>query len=137
MIIIASCLQADLALQDQIGDLSGFYVCKGKEANGKAYSGLATIARKGEVYVVSWLLHGGGHVQGLGVRQGDVLAIAWSAPGPGGTLAQGCNVYRIGPCEGKGESCGPKLVGRWAAVPGNGQLQSETLTFLKAADAEE
>ena len=49
-------------------------------------------------------------------------------PGERGTI-RGINLYKI--------EAGPRLVGRWATLPGPGYLQNETLTFLKAAEPED
>ena len=108
---------------DKAGDLSGYYLCSGSEAGGKRYSGIVSIARVQQLYIVTWLVGSGTPFQGVGVRQGDTLAVSWSTPRPGG-LVQGCNVYRI-------DDGGKKMAGRWAAVPGAGTLQNETLTFLR------
>ncbi len=44
-------------------------------------------------------------------------------------LVRGVNLYRIEP--------GPRLVGRWATLPGPGYMQNESLTFLKDLEEEE
>jgi hypothetical protein len=62
---------------------------------------------------------------GIGVRQGQSLSASWAMPGEKG-LIRGVNMYRIEP--------GPRLVGRWATLPGPGVQQQETLTFLKNLD---
>ena len=41
----------------EIGDISGYYSCKGVEAGGKAYSGIAVIMKKNDVYETSRLFH--------------------------------------------------------------------------------
>lgn len=116
-----------LQLQDQAGDITGFYECRGIEANGKPYSGMATIVRKGDVYLVSWMVGGGSSFAGVGVRQGDTFAVSWAVASQAG-IVKGVNVYRID---------GKKLSGRWATIPGPGALQSETLEWLKALPAEQ
>ena len=40
-------------LEQEVGDISGYYTCRGVETGGKAYSGVAVISKKNEVYVVS------------------------------------------------------------------------------------
>ena len=54
--------------------------------------------------------------------------MSWAIPNERG-MVRGVNLYRI--------EAGPRLVGRWATVPGPGVMQSETLTFLKGLEAEE
>jgi hypothetical protein len=112
----------------EVGDISGYYSCKGMEAGGKTYSGVAVISKKNEVYIVQWMVGGGSGFTGIGIRQGDTLAASWAMPTDKGII-RGVNVYRI--------ESGPRLVGRWASAPGPGVIQTETLTFLKKMDPEE
>jgi hypothetical protein len=107
-------------------DISGYYTCKGKEASGKSYSGIAVITKQREVYVVQWMIGAGAAFTGLGVRQGPTLAVGWAIPGDKGAVVRGTNIYKIEP--------GPRLVGRWASIPGPGIMQHETLTFLKRVE---
>lgn len=116
-----------LKLEPQAGDLAGYYTCKGVEQHGpavKEYAGIVAIERKGEVYLVQWLA-GGSALAGIGIRQGEYFAVSWAQSGPMGSM-KGVNLYRV--------EKGPRLVGRWASLPGPGTLQSETLTFLKEID---
>lgn len=118
-------------LETEVGDISGYYTCKGMEAGGKAYNGVAVITRKGDVYVVQWVIGTGSTFTGIGIRQGNTFSASWALPNERG-LVRGVNVYRV-------ESAGgaPRLTGRWTSLPGNGVLQSETLSFLKQMDDEE
>lgn len=118
-------------LETEVGDISGYYTCKGVEDNGKVYRGVCTIIRKGDVYVVQWVMAAGSNFTGIGIRQGNTLAASWAIPGERG-IVRGVNVYRVEPASG-----GPRLTGRWASMPGPGALQSETLTFLKHIDEED
>lgn len=113
---------------ERVGDISGYYTCKGQETGGKSYSGVAVVSKKGDVYLISWTVGGGSNFVGVGVRQGDTLSASWALAGERG-LVRGVNVYKVEP--------GPRLVGRWATLPGNGYLQTETLTFLKGLDEED
>jgi hypothetical protein len=112
----------------EVGDISGYYSCKGVEAGGKKYSGVAVIVKKSDVYVISWMVGGGSTFSGVGIRQGDTFAASWALPSDRGII-RGINLYRI--------ESGPRLVGRWASAPGPGVVQSETLTFLKKLDLED
>ena len=118
-------------LQTEVGDISGYYTCKGKEVGGKTYAGVTSITRQGDVYVVHWMVGNGSTFTGIGIRQGNTLAASWAIPGERG-LVKGVNMYRI-----ETGSGGPRLTGRWTSMPGPGVLQSETLTFLKHMDREE
>ena len=115
-----------------IPDISGYYNCKGKEASGKGYTGVVILSRKGDVYMVQWVLQGGTSIVGVGIRQGASFSAAWALPKDGGITVRGVNVYRV-----EGTASGPRLVGRWASIPGDGQQQVEVLTFLKKLDPEE
>ena len=116
--------KADVAksVQQEVGDISGYYSCKGMEAGGKSYSGVAVVVKKNDVYIVQWMVGGGSSFSGIAIRQGDTLAASWAMPNDRGII-RGVNVYRI--------ESGPRLVGRWSAFPGDGTIRSETLTFLK------
>ena len=117
-----------IVIKSDIGDIAGYYICKGKEASGKPYSGMAVISKRNEVYTVTWIVGGNSTFTGIGVRQGDVLAISWAMALEKGII-KGVNLYKI--------ESGPRLVGLWATLPGNGIVQRETLVFLKKLESEE
>lgn len=116
------------SIEPEVGDISGYYTCKGLELGGKTYSGIAVITKKNDVYLIQWVIGSGSTFTGLGLRQGNTLAASWAVQSERGLL-RGVNLYRIEP--------GPRLVGRWTTLPGPGVHQSETLTFLKKLDTEE
>jgi hypothetical protein len=118
-------------LEQEIGDISGYYTCKGLEVGGKQYNGVVVISRKSDIYVVQWMIGSGSTFTGVGIRQGNTLSASWAIPGERGVV-RGINVYRI-----ETGSNGPRLVGRWASIPGPGALQNETLTFLKEMQEDE
>jgi len=108
-------------------DIDGYYSCKGID-NLKNYTGIAVITKKDEVYVVQWMIGLGGGFFGVGIRQGNTLAVSWAIPGDAKGVVRGINVYQV--------EKGPRLVGEWATLPGRGTVNRETLTFLKKADSE-
>lgn len=110
-----------LAADGPAADIAGIYEVHGVEAPEKTYRGIAEIVRQGEVYVVSWLIDGQS-VIGVGIRDGNRLAVSWATPRDGGII-RGVNVYTI---------TGKRLDGRWTTFPGNGRLKTERLTFLKS-----
>ncbi len=114
---------------DDMLDISGYYTCKGKEASGKSYSGVTVITKRNDIYLIQWTIGSGASFSGVAIRQGNTLAASWAIAADKAGVIRGVNLYRIEP--------GPKLVGRWATVPGPGHAQSETLTFLKNLDDEE
>ena len=115
-------------LEQEGPDISGYYTCRGVETGGKTYSGVAVISKKNEVYLVQWMIGGASTFTGIGIRQGNSFSASWAIASERG-LVRGVNTYKIEP--------GPRLVGRWATLPGNGNLQNETLTFLKNIEDEE
>jgi hypothetical protein len=115
-------------LEQEVADISGYYTCRGLETGGKTYSGVAVISKKGDVYLIQWMVGSGSTFTGIGIRQGNTFSASWALPGER-ALVRGVNVYRIDP--------GPRLVGRWATLPGGGSLQNETLTFLKNVEEED
>jgi hypothetical protein len=118
-------------VEPEMADISGYYTCKGQEAGGKSYSGICVLTKKSDVYLISWVVGGGSNFSGIAIRQGSNFAASWSLTTERG-LVKGVNLYRI-----ESTSGGPRLVGRWASVPGPGIQQQETLTFLKKLDTEE
>jgi hypothetical protein len=120
---------SNLEVRPEIGDVSGYYTCKGLEVGGKSYSGIAMLLKKNDLYLIQWVIGSGSTFSGIAIRQGDTLAASWAIPNDRGGVVRGVNVYKIEP--------GPRLVGRWASFPGPGVIQSETLIFLKKVEAEE
>ncbi|MCC6417991.1 MAG: hypothetical protein IT429_07040 [Gemmataceae bacterium] len=114
--------KADAFKNKEVGDITGYYACNGKEGVGKTYSGVAMITRKNDVYLVQWVVGGGAAFFGIGIRQGDTLACSWAIPGDKGVV-RGVNLYRI--------ESGPRLIGRWASFPGDGSIRTETLIYLR------
>jgi hypothetical protein len=112
-------------------DLSGYYTCKGQEAGGKNYTGICVLTKKNEVYLIQWVVGGGSNFSGIAIRQDNTLAASWAIASERG-IVRGANLYRV-----ESTSNGPRLVGRWASVPGPGVQQNETLTFLKKLDTED
>ena len=115
----------------EAADVSGYYVCKGQEAGGKKYNGIVVLNKKNDVYLISWVVGGGSTFNGIAIRQGDSLAASWTMTTERG-LVRGINLYRI-----EAGKDGPRLIGRWASVPGPGLQLEETLTFLKKLEVEE
>lgn len=113
---------------EEIADITGYYTCKGFEDAGKPYKGIAVVTKKGEAYVIQWMVGAGSSFTGIGIRQGNTFSAGWAIPSDKG-IVRGVNLYRIEP--------GPRLVGRWTTLPGGGVLQSETLTFLKSLEPED
>jgi tetratricopeptide (TPR) repeat protein len=93
---------------DTRADLTGVYSVTGTNQKGNSYTGHLTITLNGEVYEFSW--QAGGTYRGIGLRQGDHLAVSWGAE------SCGVAVYQIQP--------DGALEGIWA-LPGQAQPSSE------------
>jgi hypothetical protein len=115
-------VRADRPGDREMLDISGYFTCRGKEGNGTPYTGVAVITRAKDVYLVQWNIGIGSTFLGVGIRQGNTLSVSWAQSTERGVM-RGINVYRI--------EKGPTLHGRWATLPGDGTLKTETLTFLK------
>jgi hypothetical protein len=94
-------------------DITGKYNCEGTNPAGKLYRGTVTIAKKGDAYYLKWSLNAGDTYAGIGIREGNVLAVSYY----GGI--SGVVVYRI--------EKGNKLVGKWTIADAKGKVYTETL----------
>lgn len=119
-------------VEPEVADLTGYYTCKGQEANGKNYTGVVVLIKRNEVYTIQWVVGGGSNFSGIAIRQGNILAASWAIPNQSGAIVRGVNLYRV-----ESTASGPRLIGRWASIPGPGVQQQETLTFLKGLEVEE
>jgi len=95
-------------------DLAGVYVCNGVNPDGSPYVGLVEIASVNGALELQWIFEGEVVAVGMGIRSGDVLAVAHY------TSAPGVIAYRI--------EDGDRLVGQWTVAGADGALFSETLT---------
>lgn len=109
-------------------DIQGYYALDGKDAAGNVYSGVVTIEKLKDIYVVHWNVgspaKGYSTTIGVGQRDGNRLSVGWKVEDGKGF---GCTVYVVG-----GTKDAPTLTGRYAAIPGKGELLPETLTFLRS-----
>ncbi|MCC5619001.1 hypothetical protein LC605_28755 [Nostoc sp. CHAB 5836] len=94
-------------------DITGNYNCQGKNADGSTYRGEVEITKKGNTYIINWLI-GGQKFNGLGILEGNVLAVSYYGN------SSGVVAYRV-----EGDS---KLVGRWTSLQLNGKVNKEVLT---------
>lgn len=98
-------------------DITGEYSCRGSNPGGGTYFGKVAITKTGQTYRIQWKIGRNQVDAGVGIREGNVLAVCFAGEGGAGVVA-----YKIE----KGED-GPRLVGRWAGL-GDQKAQSETLT---------
>jgi hypothetical protein len=81
------------------------------------YAGMVNITPNGDTYIIEWRLTSGENYKGVGIRQGDVLAVGWSVGAQPGQTAASVATYR---------PKGAGLEGAWG-MPGLKRLGSETL----------
>jgi hypothetical protein len=93
----------------------GTYACEGLESGKKYQLDLQVVAR-GNVFFFAWFYQGDLQARGIGVLEGDWLAVAFF------NRAVGVAVYHVTPGQ---------LVGRWAV--GDDELSTETCTQGRAA----
>ena len=96
--------------------LVGTYDCQGVEPDGTPYQGLVQITPNRGSYDVLWIFGSGQQYTGLGVVNGDVLAVSYFTNRPGVVA------YKI-----EHTDKGPRLQGQWTVV-GAGKVFQETLT---------
>jgi hypothetical protein len=115
----SSAMAAPVALppvEEAGSPLVGTYDCQGVEPDGTPYHGLVQIIPNAGTYDVVWIFSSGQLYSGLGVVNGDVLAVSYFTNRPGVVA------YKIE----QGEK-GPRLKGQWTVV-GAGKVFNETLT---------
>ena len=95
-------------------DLPGIYECQGTGADGRPYRGAVVIEPDGSRFVVRWIIASQLAAVGVGVREGNMLAVSFFGPESGGVV-----LYRID---------GQRLFGHWSAPLAEGQVFEETLT---------
>lgn len=100
---------------DTTAPLVGTYDCQGVEPDGTPYHGVVQITANRGTYDVIWIFGSGQQYSGLGVVNGDVLAVSYFTNRPGVVA------YKIE----KGDK-GPRLQGQWTVV-GAGKVFYEIL----------
>jgi hypothetical protein len=90
------------------------YECQGISADGREYRGAVIIHSDGNRFVLQWYVAAQLTAIGLGIRDGDALAVSFFGADVGGVV-----LYRID---------GTRLIGQWSAPVTAGQVFEETLT---------
>jgi hypothetical protein len=91
----------------------------GTNVGGQPYRGSVGITKNGDSYDFKWTLLSGESYSGVGIIDGDKLAVGFYGV-TGGTAYYGVVHYRI--------EKGGKLEGKWSVGGGNGKVYTETLT---------
>jgi hypothetical protein len=99
--------------------LDGTYLCEGKRPDGEPYHGTVVIVRHNRAYRVMWSVGSAEQYFGIGVLNGDVLAVSYFGGMPGVVA------YKV-----EGHEGNPRLIGQWTVADADGQLFGETLTRL-------
>jgi hypothetical protein len=97
-------------------DPSGAYRCDGVSPDGQAYRAAVQIDRNGDTFIVRWLTPRGVVNVGVGVMNGNTLAVGYFG------ASAGVVVYKI-----DGQK---QLSGEWTDLEASGHVYKETLTRL-------
>lgn len=87
-----------------------FQITEARSVQGVKYAGSVAISREGDGYRFFWTLSDGSTYDGIGLKHGDVMVVAWPSSGAG-VVAYAVN--------------GKRLEGKWAQR--GGEVGSETL----------
>ena len=117
LVVMASAILAPARADDKI-EIEGKYKCKGYDIDGKEYTGMVEIKKRGEIYKLKWTLDGPFNYEGVGLITDNHLSVSWL-----NGLNAGVIVYRV--------EKGPKLTGRWAQLGAKPTVQKEVLTLEK------
>ena len=102
-------------------NLEGNYTCVGRNADGGQYQGVVRITKQGDAWYLVWQIGAVGEErhEGLGLLNGESLAVSWRVGADGGIV-----VYTVKQAAGGGL----RLEGKWSAFGSDGQVLDETLT---------
>ena len=116
LVMVVAVASTPLAAAQGAARFAGTYSVKGTNpGGGGTYTGMLKIGARGGVYDLTWTI-GNDEFRGIGVAQGNCLAVAYTDPGGSGSNVV---IYRI-------DAAG-HLAGSWATA-GSDQVGSETAT---------
>jgi hypothetical protein len=98
-------------------DIAGVYAGEGSNGDGSPYNAIVVIEKYRDAFRVQWIFPTRTQTVGLGILEGDMLAVSYYGPRPGIVL------YKVD---------GTKMVGQWTLVGAGGMLSKETLTRIPA-----
>jgi hypothetical protein len=102
---------------DKPQEIAGVYAGEGSNGDGSAYRAIVVIQKYRDAFRVQWIFPSRSATVGLGILDGDKLAVSYYGPRPGIVL------YKVD---------GTRLVGQWTLLGAGGMLSSETLTRIPA-----
>lgn len=117
--VVVFCVGAWAAVVVAADELDGSYIVTGKNPDGKAYEGTATVTKLEQTYSIQWQFDGELAAVGVGIRKGNTLAVIFQTRA--GQV--GLSLYVI---------TKNRLEGTWTA-PGADVVTVETLTKTNAA----
>jgi len=110
----------NVAAEGEEIDIVGRYTYKATIPGGEE-TGTVEIQKHGDAYKLEWVRDGKrGKYRGVAIRTQDTLSVCYSYPGNG---ERGVGVFKI--------TSGPKLMGQWSMLGGDGKLSSDTWTAKK------
>jgi hypothetical protein len=98
-------------------EIAGVYAGEGSNGDGTAYRAIVVIQKYRNAFRVQWIFPSRTATVGLGILDGNMLAVSYYGPRPGIVL------YKID---------GVRLVGQWTLLGAGGMLAPETLTRIPA-----
>jgi hypothetical protein len=96
-------------------DIAGVYAAEGNNGDGSPYRAIVVIEKHRDAFRMQWIFPTRTAAVGLGILNGDVLAVSYYGASPGIVL------YKID---------GAKMVGDWTLFGAGGVLSKETLTRI-------
>jgi hypothetical protein len=98
-------------------EIAGVYAGEGSNGDGSPYRAIVVIEKYRDAFRVQWIFPSRTATIGLGILDGNVLAVSYYGPRPGIVL------YKVD---------GTTLVGQWTLLGAGGMLSKETLTRIPA-----
>ena len=106
---------ATVAEPADVTDIAGVYAAEGNNGDGSPYRAIVVIEKHRDAFRMQWIFPTRTAAVGLGILNGDVLAVSYYGASPGIVL------YKIE---------GSKMVGDWTLFGAGGILSKETLTRI-------
>jgi hypothetical protein len=106
---------ATVAGPADVTDIAGVYAAEGNNGDGSPYRAIVVIEKHRDAFRMQWIFPTRTAAVGLGILNGDLLAVSYYGASPGIVL------YKVD---------GAKMVGDWTLFGAGGVLSKETLTRI-------